>query len=61
MLRAFDAADIGHEVWTSAENAARDGLDDAAGFNHFDVPTVAGGQVFVGDQSHLEIYGLLDS
>jgi hypothetical protein len=59
VLRAFDAADIGHEIWNSAADPARDGLDDTNGFNHFDVPTIAGGRVFVGDQSHLEIYGLL--
>lgn len=59
VLRAFDAADIGHEIWNSARNASRDGLDDKGDFNHFDVPTVADGKVFVGDQSHLEIYGLL--
>jgi hypothetical protein len=56
-LRAFDAADIGHEIWNSARDAGRDGLDDAADFNHFQVPTVAGGRVFVGGQSHLQVYG----
>jgi hypothetical protein len=59
VLRAFDAADIGHEVWNSSLATARDGMDDTGDFNHFDVPTIAGGMVFVGDQSHLEIYGLL--
>lgn len=61
VLRAFDAADIGHEIWNSAQDPTRDGMDDTNGFNHFDVPTVAGGRVFVGDQSHLEIYGLIGS
>ena len=61
VLRAFDASDIAHEVWNSALDAGRDGLDDTSGFNHFDVPTVAGGRVYVGDQSHLEVYGLLGS
>ncbi|HEX3789530.1 MAG TPA: hypothetical protein VHW44_16820, partial [Pseudonocardiaceae bacterium] len=59
VLRAFDAADIGRQLWTSAADPARDGLDDVTGFNHFDVPTVAHGLVFVGDQSHLEVYGPL--
>ncbi|HEX4702004.1 MAG TPA: hypothetical protein VH352_07740 [Pseudonocardiaceae bacterium] len=59
VLRAFDAANIGHEIWNTAGDPARDGLDDTNGFNHFDVPTVANGMVFVGDQSHLQIYGLL--
>jgi hypothetical protein len=61
VLRAFDAADIGHEIWNTATNPARDGLDDVGDFNHFDVPTTADGMVFVGDQSHLQIYGLLGS
>ena len=57
-LRAFDAASIEHEIWNSTQNKA-DAMDDTSDFNHFDVPTVADGKVFVGDQSHLEIYGLL--
>lgn len=56
VLRAFDAADIRHEIWTSTTDPARDALDGA--FNHFDVPTIAGGRVFVGDQGHVEVYGL---
>jgi hypothetical protein len=50
-LRAYDAADISHELWHGP-------LDDNSGLNHFDVPTIAGGRVFVGGQDHLEIYGL---
>ena len=60
VLRAFDASDIGEEIFNSARDASRDGLDDTNGFNHFDVPTIADGLVFVGDQSHLEIFGLLN-
>jgi hypothetical protein len=56
VLRAYDASDIAHEIWTSAADSTRDSLD---GFDHFTVPTVADGLVFVGDQSHLEIYGLI--
>lgn len=58
-LRAFDASDISHELWNSDRDQARDGLDDTGGFNHFVAATVAAGEVFVGDQSHLEIYGTL--
>jgi hypothetical protein len=50
-LRAFDAADISHQLWSGP-------LDSSAGFNHFEVPTVAGGLVFAGGESHLEVYGL---
>ncbi|HEX3778846.1 MAG TPA: hypothetical protein VHX38_04220 [Pseudonocardiaceae bacterium] len=60
VLRAFDASNIGDEIYNSARDASRDGLDDTNGFNHFDVPTIADGLVFVGDQSHLEIFGLLN-
>jgi hypothetical protein len=47
-LRAFDAADISHQLWSGV-------VDD---LNHFQVPTVAGGKVFVGGKQRLEIYGL---
>jgi hypothetical protein len=50
-LRAFDAADISHQLWSGP-------LDALAGFNHFEVPTVAGGLVFAGGESHLQVYGL---
>jgi hypothetical protein len=56
VLRAYDAADLGHEIWNSAMDRARDGLH---GFDHFDIPTIAGGHVLVGDQNRLEIYGVL--
>jgi hypothetical protein len=50
-LRAFDASDISHQLWSGP-------LDASAGFNHFEVPTVAGGLVFAGGESHVEVYGL---
>ncbi len=50
-LRAFDAADISHQLWSHA-------LEGAGGLNHFDVPTIARGRVFVGGQDRLEVYGL---
>ncbi len=58
-LRAFDAADIAHQVWTSAGDPARDALDNTKGANHFEVPTVADGKVFVGGLDHVEVYGVL--
>lgn len=54
-LRAFDATDIAHELWHSA---GPDALDSTTGSNHFEVPTVANGRVFVGGQNHVEVYGL---
>lgn len=56
-LRAFAAADIADQLWTSAADPGRDGLDPGA-FDHFTVPSTADGKVFVGDQRHLEIYGI---
>ncbi len=50
-LRAFDAADLARQLWSG-------GLDSAGGINHFAVPTVADGKVFVGGQAHVEVYGL---
>lgn len=57
-LRAFAAADVADQLWTSSADPGRDGLDPGA-FDHFTVPTTADGKVFVGDQGHLEVYGIL--
>jgi hypothetical protein len=57
-LRAFAADDVSRQLWSSAADAARDGLDPGE-FDHFTVPTTADGLVFVGDQRHLEVYGIL--
>lgn len=57
-LRAFAAADVSRQLWSSAGDAARDGLDRGE-FDHFTVPTTADGLVIIGDQGHLEIYGTL--
>jgi hypothetical protein len=48
-LRAFDAADVGHELWNGPI---------PGGLNHFAVPTVAAGKVFVGGTNALEVFGL---
>jgi hypothetical protein len=48
-LRAFDAADVAHQLWTGVT---------APSLNRFEVPTIADGKVFVGGDHHLEIYGL---
>ena len=55
-LRAYDAADLGHELYTSQATPGRDGLDS---YVKFSVPTVAAGRVFVGTATHLAVYGLL--
>ncbi|HZU66404.1 MAG TPA: hypothetical protein VFA09_03930 [Ktedonobacteraceae bacterium] len=55
VLRAYDATNIGRELYNSEQDAARDGLDS---YVKFSVPTIAGGKVFVGTQTSLTIYGL---
>jgi hypothetical protein len=55
-LRAFAADDVSKQLWNSAADPARDGMDPGE-FDHFTVPTTADGLVMIGDQGHLEIYG----
>lgn len=57
-LRAFAADDVAEQLWNSAADQGRDGLDPGE-FDHFTVPTTADGLVIVGDQGHLEIFGIL--
>lgn len=59
-LRAYEAADISKQIWTSAQDPSRDGLDPGE-FDHFSVPATADGLVIVGDQGQLDIYGQLAS
>ncbi|HLI05329.1 MAG TPA: hypothetical protein VKV40_02035 [Ktedonobacteraceae bacterium] len=56
VLRAYDAANIGRELYNSEQDATRDQLDS---YVKFSVPTIADGKVFVGTQTSLTIYGLL--
>lgn len=55
-LRAYDATNLKHELYSSQQNAARDNLGEAIKFS---VPTVARGEVFVGTVNSLVIYGAL--
>jgi hypothetical protein len=54
-LRAYDATNLGVELYSSSQNTARDGLGS---YVKFSVPTVANGQVFVGTAGSLDIFGL---
>jgi hypothetical protein len=57
ILRAYNAANVGVELWNSRQNAARDALGGNARFN---CPTVANGKVYVPTSSNtLVAYGLL--
>jgi HYDIN/CFA65/VesB family protein len=56
ILRAYDAANIAHELYNSTQAGTRDkaGLD-----NKFATPTVANGKVYVPGSQELDVYGLL--
>ncbi len=57
VLRAYDASNVGVELWNSTQNLARDDVGDYAKFNP---PTVVDGKVYLGTFSHsLDVYGLL--
>jgi hypothetical protein len=56
ILRAFDATDLSTELYDSNMSPDRDGVGPAV---KFAVPTAANGQIFLGTQSSLEIFGLL--
>ena len=56
VLRAYDAANIAHELYNSSLAGSRDkaGLD-----NKFATPTVANGKVYMPGSQELDVYGLL--
>jgi len=56
VLRAYDATNLGVELYASDQAGTRDALDFAAKFS---VPLVANGKVFVTTIGRLTIYGLL--
>jgi len=58
ILRAYDATNLGTELYNSTQNASRDQLDS---YTKFSVPTIANGEVFVGTHTSLSIYGLLST
>jgi uncharacterized repeat protein (TIGR01451 family) len=56
VLRAYDASDLGNQIYSSDQAGDLDMLDYAAKFS---VPVVANGKVFVSSMSQLTVYGLL--
>jgi hypothetical protein len=58
VLHAYDATNLGNELYNSGQNSSRDQLDS---YTKFSVPTIANGRVFVGTLTSLSIYGLLNT
>jgi len=57
VLRAFDAANLSHELWDSKQNDTRDDVGD---FAKYTPPLIANGKVYVATFSgQLIVYGLL--
>jgi hypothetical protein len=58
ILHAYDAKDLSNELYNSEMSSDR---DHAGVSTRFSSATVADGQVFVGAQNELDIYGLLNN
>jgi len=56
VLYAADASNIARQLYSSNQNAARDGIGYALRFN---IPTIVKGHVYVGAKGELDVYGLL--
>jgi hypothetical protein len=57
VLHAYDASDLGHELYNSSQ--AANGRDHFGAGNKFITPVIADGKVFVGTQSGVAVFGLL--
>jgi hypothetical protein len=56
VLRAYDAVNVGRELYNSEQNSTR---DRAGMCLRFAVPTVVNGRVYVGAKNRVDVYGLL--
>src|SRR6202035_2573270 len=57
ILEAYDASNVLTRLYASSINSAR---DQAGPGVKFAVPTIANGKVFVGTQTEIDVYGLLN-
>jgi hypothetical protein len=55
VLHAYDALNLGHELWNSGQTSMRDQAGNAV---KFVVPIITNGHVYVGTQFELDVYGL---
>ena len=55
ILRAYNAADLTQQLYSSTENPKRDNPGRAVKFS---VPTIANGKVYVGTKGQLSVYGI---
>jgi hypothetical protein len=60
VLYAYDATDLSKMLYNSNNSSEFDTRDQPGCGTKFQVPTVANGKVFVGTESELDIYGLLN-
>ncbi len=56
VLHAFDANNVGHELYNSGENGPR---DRAGATLRFTIPTVVNGRVYIGARGEVDVYGLI--
>jgi len=57
VLHAYDASDLGHELYNSSQAAS--GRDHFGAGNKFITPTIAHGKVYVGTSDGVGVFGLL--